>query len=36
MVGWHSQLNGHESEQTPGGSGGQGSRPWAHEESGMT
>ena len=23
MVGWHHQLNGHESEQTPGDSGGQ-------------
>ena len=27
MVGWHHQLNGHESEQTPGDSAGQGS--WA-------
>ena len=25
MVGWHYQLNGHEPEQTPGDSGGQGS-----------
>ena len=25
MVGWHHQLNGHESEQTLGGSEGQGS-----------
>ena len=25
MVGWHHQLNGHELEQTPGDSGGQGS-----------
>ena len=25
MVGWHHQLNGHESEQTPGDSEGQGS-----------
>ena len=24
MVGWHHQLNGHESEQTPGDSEGQG------------
>ena len=24
MVGWHHQLKGHESEQTPGGGGGQG------------
>ena len=32
MVGWHQQLNGHEFEQTPGESGGQGSLvccgPW--------
>ena len=32
MVGWHHQLNGHEFEQTPGESKGQGSlaccRPW--------
>ena len=32
MVGWHHQLNGHEFEQTLGGSGGQGSLacciPW--------
>ena len=26
MVGWHHQLNGHEFEQTPGKSEGQGSR----------
>ena len=25
MVGWHHRLNGHEFEQTPGDSGGQGS-----------
>ena len=25
MVGWHQLLNGHESEQTPGGNEGQGS-----------
>ena len=34
MVGWHQWLNGHEFEQTPGGSGGQGSlaccSPWDH------
>ena len=33
-VGWHHQLNGHESKQTLGDSGGQGSlvccRPWGH------
>ena len=32
IVGWHHQLNGHESEQTPGNSEGQGSlaccSPW--------
>ena len=26
MVGWHHRLNGHEFEQTPGDSGGQGAR----------
>ena len=35
-VGWHHQLNGHESEQTPGDGGGQGSpaccSPWGHKE----
>ena len=34
MVGWHQQLNGHESEQTPGDNEGQGSlvhcSPWGH------
>ena len=34
MVGWHHRLSGHESEQTPGDSEGQGSRvcysPWSH------
>ena len=34
MVGWHHQLNGHEFEQTPGDSEGQGSpaccSPWGH------
>ena len=37
MVGWHHQLNGHESEQTPGDSGGQGSlacySPWGYKQS---
>ena len=36
MVGWHPQLNGHESEQTPGDSEGQGSlaccSPWGCKE----
>ena len=36
MVGWHYQLNGHESEQTPGNGEGQGSLAccslWSHEE----
>ena len=36
MVGWPHQLNGHESEQTPGDSGGQRSlvcgSPWGHKE----
>ena len=36
MAGWHLQLNGHESEQTPGDSGGQGSlvscSPWGGKE----
>ena len=40
MVGWHHQLNGHESEQTPGDSGGQGSlacySPWGYKQSDMT
>ena len=40
MVGWHHQLNGYESEQTPGDSEGQGSltccSPWGREESDMT
>ena len=34
MVGWHDRLNGHEFEQTPGDSEGQGSlmccSPWGH------
>ena len=36
MVGWHNQLNGHEFEQTPGDSEGQGSleccSPWRLKE----
>ena len=32
MVGWHHQLNGRESEQTPGDS----ERPWGRKESDMT
>ena len=40
MAGWHLQLNGHESEQTPGDSGGQGSlvycSSWGHKESEAT
>ena len=34
MVGWHHQPNGHESEQAPGDSEGQGSVacPWGHKE----
>ena len=40
MVGWHHRLNGHESEQTPGGSEGQRSlaccSPWGHKESDRT
>ena len=39
MVGWHHQLNGHESEQTLGDGEGQGSlaccSPWSHKESDM-
>ena len=39
MVGWH-QLNGHEFEQTPGDSEGQGSleccSPWGRKELDMT
>ena len=35
MVGWHHQLNGHESEQTLGDGEGQGSlvccSPWSHK-----
>ena len=40
MVGWHHQLNGHEFEQTPGVSEGQGSLvcciPWGHKDSDRT
>jgi len=40
MVGWHHQLIGQESEQTPGDSEGQGSlaccSPWGHKESDTT
>ena len=40
MVGWHHQLSGHESKQTPGDSEGQGSlgccSPWGHRESDTT
>ena len=40
MVGWHHGLNGHEFEQDPGDSEGQGSlaccSPWGHKESDMT
>ena len=40
MVGWHHQLNGHESEQAPGDGEGQGSlvccNPWRHKELDMT
>ena len=40
MVGWHHRLNGHEFEQTPRDSEGQGSllcySPWGHKESDMT
>ena len=40
MVKWHHWFNGHEFEQTPGNSGGQGSlvccSPWGHKESNRT
>ena len=40
MVGWHHQLIGHEFEQAPGDSEGQGSlaccSPWGHKESDTT
>ena len=40
MVGWHHRLNGHEFEQTPGDSEGQGSlaccSPWGCKQLDMT
>ena len=40
MVGWHHQLNGHEFEQAPGDSEGQGSlvccSPWGGKEADVT
>ena len=40
IIGWHHQLNGHESEQTQGDSEGQESlvccSPWGHKELDMT
>ena len=40
MVGWHHQLDGHESERIPGDSGGQRSLvsyiPWGHKELDMS
>ena len=40
MVGWHHRLNGHEFEQTPGDSEGQGNlvccSPWGHVVHGVT
>ena len=40
LVGWHHRLNGHEREQTPGDTEGQGSlaccNPWGRKESDMT
>ena len=40
MVGWHHQLNGHESEKTPGDSEGQGGlaccNSWGRKELDMT
>ena len=40
MVGWHQQLDGHESEQAPGVGDGQGSLMWCssrgHKELDMT
>ena len=40
MIGWHHQLNGHESEQAPEVGVGQGGlacySPWGHKESDMT
>ena len=31
MVGWHHRLNGHEFEQAPGASDGQGSLVWCNQ-----
>ena len=40
IVGWHHRLNGHETEQTPGDSEGQGRlaccSPWGHRQLDMT
>ena len=40
MVGWHHQLNGHEFEQAPRDSEGQGNLaccgPWGHKDSDMS
>ena len=40
MAGWHHQLDGHQSKQTPGAGDGQGSlkccSPWGHKESDTT
>ena len=40
MVGWHHQLDGHETEQAPGVGDGQGSlaycNPWGHKDLDMT
>ena len=40
MIGWHHRFNGHEFEQTPGDSEGQGNlaccSSWGHKESYMT
>ena len=40
IFGWHHRLNGHDFEQTPGDSEGQGSlachSPWGHKESDTT
>ena len=40
LVGWHHQLDGHESEQAPGDGDGQGSlvccSPWGRKESDTT
>ena len=36
MVGWHHQLDGHESERAPGVGDGPGRSPWGHGESATT